>query len=78
MIFVDRCVYSLSIHRKLTYMNVFMPSKVYRVLNVNGPEHVAYKAKGTITARCPLESCSVREHLIHGSGSNWKGLYNIN
>ena len=54
-------------------MNSLPLKKVYRVVNVNGPEHLSCLSGGGIKSRLPWASCSLPDHLIRGSGSSWNG-----
>lgn len=49
------------------------PPHVYRTLRVASKEHMEVLAGRGITPRNALADCSVRDHVLRGSGSSWLG-----
>jgi len=54
-------------------LRMVLPRFVYRTIRVSSEEHQRVLAGQSLTAPQPNAVCSVREHVLRGSGSKWCG-----
>jgi hypothetical protein len=59
--------------RSLPVLRSSLPSHVYRTLRVESEEHRQTLNGGGLTPRDPHAECSVRDHVLRGSSSKWRG-----